>query len=430
MICGNEGFVLDIKNIRENTDGAKQALGRRGQIFDFAPLLGWDSERRAIIADIDALRTRRNASAEQVGKLKREGKEPAPELVAEMEGVRTAIGEKERALVPLEEKIEQFLLTVPNIPDDSVPQGAGEADNKTVRQTGVAPAFDFKPRAHWEIGEKLGILDFNTAAKISGARFSMLRGMGCVLERALISFMLDTHRANGYAEVMVPYLVNRASMRGTGQWPKFEDELFRCPDDELYLIPTAEVPVTNIHRDEMLEEKELPKKYVCYTACFRREAGSYGKDTRGLIRNHQFNKIEIVKFAKPEDSMAELEALTRDAGSVLEKLGLAYRVVELCTADLGFSSSKTYDLEVWMPSENRWREISSCSNFKDFQARRLNARVKYADKRKEYIHTLNGSGVAVGRCFAAILENYQQKDGSIIIPEALRKYTGFDRITA
>lgn len=422
--------MLDIKILREDPDGVKQALGRRGQAFDFAPLLGWDGERRAIIADIDALRARRNAEAEQVGKLKREGKEPAPELVAEMEGVRNAINEKERALVPLEEQIEQFLLSVPNIPDDSVPQGAGEADNKLVRQTGTAPAFDFKPRAHWEIGEKLGILDFNTAAKISGARFSMLRGMGCVLERALISFMLDTHRANGYAEVMVPYLVNRASMRGTGQLPKFEDELFRCPADELYLIPTAEVPVTNIHRDEMLDEKDLPKKYVCYTACFRREAGSYGKDTRGLIRNHQFNKIEIVKFSKPEDSMTELEALTRDAGAVLEKLGLAYRVVELCTADLGFSSSKTYDLEVWMPSENRWREISSCSNFKDFQARRLNARVKYADKRKDYLHTLNGSGVAVGRCFAAILENCQQKDGSVVIPEALRKYTGFERITA
>jgi seryl-tRNA synthetase len=421
--------MLDIKLIRENPDGVKKALAKRGHEFILDEVLNWDGERRKLIGEMDILREKRNKSSEQVGKLKRDGQEPAPELIAEMEGVRNAINEQERGLLALEQKIEEFLLSVPNLPDESVTVGKSEADNKVVRETGVVPAFDFKPRAHWEIGEKLNILDFNTAAKISGARFTMLRGGGCVLERALISFMLDTHRANGYNEVMVPYLVNRASMRGTGQLPKFEEELFKCKDDDFYLIPTAEVPVTNIHRDDMIEEKALPKKYVCYTACFRREAGSYGKDTKGLIRNHQFNKIEIVKFVKPEESMTELESLTKDAASILEKLGLAYRVVELCTGDIGFSSSKTYDLEVWMPSENRYREISSCSNFKDFQARRMNAKVKYADKRKEFLHTLNGSGVAVGRCFAAILENYQQKDGSVIIPEALKPYTQFDRIT-
>ncbi|MCX5777693.1 MAG: serine--tRNA ligase [Elusimicrobia bacterium] len=420
--------MIDIKLIRDNPGAVAQALAARGQAFFLDELLAWDGERRLLIGEMDILREKRNTSAGQVGKLKREGKECAPEVIAEMEGVRNAINEKERVLLALEQKIEDFLLRVPNIPDASVPRGTSEKDNTVVRQIGEPPAFDFKPLAHWELGEKLNILDFNAAAKLSGARFTLLRDAGCVLERALISFMLDTHRANGYAEVMVPYLVNRASMRGTGQWPKFEEELFSCSADELYLIPTAEVPVTNIHRDDMIDEKDLPKKYVCYTACFRREAGSYGKDTKGLIRNHQFNKVEVVKFVKPEGSLAELESLTRDAASVLEKLGLAYRVLELCSADIGFSSAKTYDLEVWMPSENRWREISSCSLFTDFQARRMNTKVKYADKRKELIHTLNGSGVAVGRCFAALLENYQQKDGSIIIPEALRPYTKFDRI--
>ncbi|MGA2090227.1 MAG: serine--tRNA ligase [Endomicrobiales bacterium] len=421
--------MLDIKLIRENPDAVKKALAKRGQEFSLDDVLLWDGERRKLIGEMDVLREKRNKTSDQVGKLKREGNEPAPELIAEMEGVRNQISEKEQILLSLDQNIEDFLLRVPNLPDESVTIGKNENDNKVVRQIGAIPVFDFKPRAHWEIGEKLNILDFNTAAKISGARFTMLRGAGCVLERALISFMLDTHRDNGYQEVMMPFLVNRASMRGTGQWPKFEEELFRCSEDELYLIPTAEVPVTNIHRDEIIEEKDLPKKYVCYTACFRREAGSYGKDTKGLIRNHQFNKIEIVKFVKPEQSMQELESLTIDAASILEKLGLAYRVLELCTGDIGFSSAKTYDLEVWIPSENRWREISSCSNFKDFQARRLNTKVKYADKRKELLHTLNGSGIAVGRCFAAILENYQQKDGSVIIPEVLRPYTRFDRIS-
>jgi seryl-tRNA synthetase len=297
-----------------------------------------------------------------------------------------------------------------------------------VREHGTVTVPDFTPKTHWEIGENLGILDFETAAKISGARFALLKGAGCVLERAIISFFLDQHTSRGYNEVLAPFLVNRESMQGTGQLPKFEEELFKCKDDELYLIPTAEVSVTNIHRGATFEEKQLPIKYVSYSACFRREAGSYGKDTRGLIRNHQFNKVELVKFVKPEDSAAEHETLTNDAEEVLKKLGLAYRVVDLCTGDLGFSAARTYDLEVWMRGEKRWREISSCSNFKDFQARRMNIKVRRPNKNKDFVHTINGSGVAVGRTFAAILENYQQKDGSLVIPEVLRQYTKFDKI--
>lgn len=421
--------MLDIKLIRENPALIKDAFRKRGQDIPLDQLLDWDNERRRIIGEMDVLRVKRNKESETVGKLKREGKEPVPELIAEMDAVREEIKEKERFLVTVEQNIEDFLLRLPNIPDDTVPPGKDADANVEVSQTGTKPVFDFKPQAHWDIGEKLGILDFETAAKLSGARFAMLKGKGCVLERALINFMIDTHLAKGYTEVMVPYLVNRASMQGTGQLPKFEEELFKCGDDGLYLIPTAEVPVTNIHRDEIMDEKDLPKKYVAYTACFRRESGSYGKDTRGLIRNHQFNKIEIVKMVKPEDSMKELESLLDDASDILRRLGLAYRVMALSTGDIGFSSAKTYDIEVWMPGENRWREISSCSNFKDFQARRLNMKARYADKRKEYVHTLNGSGLAVGRTFAALLENCQQKDGSVVIPEALRPYTKFDIIS-
>jgi seryl-tRNA synthetase len=342
--------------------------------------------------------------------------------------MRGKIGAGEIRVAEVEQKIADIMLSIPNMPDESVPVGKSAEDNKVVFQSAQPSAPAFKPKPHWEIGEKLGILDFETASKISGARFAMLKGDGCVLERALISFFLDTHRARGYQEVMTPYLVSPMSLTGTGQLPKFEDELFKCKDDELYLIPTAEVPVTNIHRGEMLEEKTLPKYYVSYSACFRREAGSYGKDTRGLIRNHQFNKVELVKIVAPESSMQELEKMNADAGEVLKLLGLPYRVIALCTGDMGFASAKTYDLEVWMPAEQAWREISSCSNCKDFQARRMETKVKYGDKRKEFVHTLNGSGVAVGRAFAAILENFQQADGSVMIPEALRRYTGFDAI--
>ena|SRR3989339_392024 len=422
--------MLDIKLIRENAEKVKLGLKKRNFEIQLEELLGWDSERRQIISDMEKLQEKRNKSAEEVGKLKRSGQEPAPGLLEEMNKVRDQIQERERFLVVIEQKIEDFLLRVPNIPDDSVTVGKDAAENKVVRQFGEQKKFSFKPRPHWEIGENTGIIDFEAASKISGSRFALLKGQGCALERALISFMLETHLSRGYTEVFTPFLVNRESMRGTGQLPKFEEELFKCKDDELYLIPTAEVPVTNIHRGDMLEEKDLPKKYVSYSACFRREAGSYGKDTKGLIRNHQFNKVEIVKLVKPETSAAELESLLNDAEEVLKRLGLTYRVLELCTGDIGFSSSKTYDLEVWMPGENMWREISSCSNFKDFQARRMNTKVKYADKKKDFVHTLNGSGVAVGRTFAAILENYQESDGSITIPEALKGYMKVDKIEA
>lgn len=418
--------MLDIKLIRENAAAVAKALEKRGQRYDLSEVLQWDEERRKIITAMEALKARRNKASEEIGKLKREGKD-ASALVAEMDAARDEVKEQERFLLSVEQKIEDFLLRLPNIPDESIPVGSPEA-NRVVSQHGEIPQFSFEPKPHWEIGEKLGILDFETAAKLSGSRFALLWKQGCVLERALVSYMLDLHREAGFTEILAPYLVNRASMQGTGQLPKFEEDLFKCSPDELYLIPTAEVSVTNTQRDVMFEEKDMPKYFVSYSACFRRESGSYGKDTRGLIRNHQFNKVELVKFVKPETSMQELETLTNQAAEVLRRLGLVYRVIELSTGDIGFASSKTYDLEVWMPGEKRWREISSCSNFKDFQARRMNIKVRYPDKRKEFAHTLNGSGVAVGRTFAAVLESFQQADGSVVIPEVLRPYTKFDKI--
>jgi len=421
--------MLDIKLIRENIELVKEGLQKRNQNISLDQLVSWDNERRTIIAEIEQNRLKRNKDSETVGKLKREGKEPEKELIEELDQLRVRIQEKEKFLLNIEHQIEDFLLRIPNIPDETTPVGKSDKDNVVVRVVGEPPKFSFKPKHHWEIGEKLGILDFERASKISGSRFTIFKNEGAALERAIISFFLETHRANGYQEVLTPYLVNRASMRGTGQLPKFEEDLFRCPDDQMYLIPTAEVSVTNLHRDEVLEEKQLPIKYCSYSACFRREAGSYGKDTKGLIRNHQFDKVELVKFVKPEDSMRELETLTNDAEKVLQLLGIPYRVMALCSGDIGFSSTKTYDLEAWMSGENMYREISSCSNFKDFQARRLNCKYKSAtNKKREFVHTLNGSGVAVGRTFATILENYQQEDGSVIIPEVLRKYTGFDII--
>lgn len=421
--------MLDIKLFRDNLDFVKEGLAKRGFTTDFDNLLNLDEQRRKVILEIDQARLKRNTDSEQIGKLKREGKEPDAQLLQELEQFRTRIQEKERFLLTLENQIEDILLRIPNIPDETTPIGKSDKDNVVVRVVGDIPKFSFKPKHHWEIGTKLGILDFETASKISGSRFAVLKNEGCALERAIINFFLDTHKQKGYHEIMAPYLVNQASMRGTGQLPKFEEELFKCQEDKLYLIPTAEVSVTNIHRDEVLDEKDLTKKYVSYSACFRREAGSYGKDTKGLIRNHQFNKVELVKFSKPENSMAELEALTNDAENVLQLLKIPYRVMALCSGDIGFSSCKTYDLEAWMSGENTYREISSCSNFKDFQARRMNIKFKSAtSKKREYVHTLNGSGVAVGRTFATILENYQQEDGSVVIPEVLRKYTGFDII--
>lgn len=421
--------MLDIKLIRENLDAVKKAMQNRGQDINFDPLLGLDVERRAIITETESLRLKRNTGSEEIGKFKKAGQEPADELLKEMDSIRLTIQEKEKHLLSVENQIEDFLLRIPNICDESVPLGKSADENVVVKTAGNPPNLNFKPLAHWEIGEKLGILDFEAAAKISGARFSVVKGKGCALERAIISYFIDTHKQAGYEEVMAPYLVSAKSMTGTGQLPKFSEDAFKCAVDDLYLIPTAEVSVTNIFRDGVLEESALPVSYVSYSACFRREAGSYGKDTKGLIRNHQFNKVELVKFANPQNSNAELEALTQNACAVLDGLGLAYRVMALCTGDIGFGAAKTYDIEVYMASEGVYREISSCSNFTDFQSRRMNIKYKSQEtKKRALLHTLNGSGVAVGRTFAAILENFQTADGAVIIPEVLRKYTGFDII--
>ncbi len=410
--------MIDIKLIRANKEEIEKQLEKRGTKISLDEVLLWDNERRKLITEIDTLRAERRKISQN---------KPTKELQEKSEQLREKIKEKEKFLLNIEQQIEDFLLRIPNIPDQSVPIGKSSEENKIVRTWGQPKEFNFEPKTHWEIGAKLGILDFTIASKISGTRFALLKGKGVSLERALITFMLDVHtKQHGYIEIFAPYLVNKKSIIGTGQLPKFEEEVFKCKDDELYLIPTAEVSVTNIHRDEILNEKVLPIKYVSYSACFRREAGSYGKDTKGLIRNHQFNKVELVKFSTPEQSMTELEKLTNDAEEILKKLGLSYRVIELCTGDLGFSSSKTYDLEVWMPGEKMWREVSSCSNFKDFQSRRMNIKFRKEDGTKEYVHTINGSGLAIGRTFAAILENFQNKDGSVKIPEVLVPYLGFE----
>jgi len=414
--------MLDIKFVRENVGIVTEALHKRNYEFSLPEFLSLEEERRGLLKETEELRGRRNTVSEEIGRLKREMKDAAA-LLLEMKSVSDRIKELEEKLRVLDERVREFLLNVPNIPHESVPRGRDENDNVEVRKWGTPRDFDFPPLNHWDIGEMLGIIDFDRASKISGARFSLMKGAGARLERALMSFMLDLNTSKGYTEVFPPILVNRESMTGTGQLPKFEMELFRVADPEFYLIPTAEVPVTNIHRDEILSEKELPLFYTAYTPCFRREAGSYGKDTRGLIRQHQFNKVELVKFVKPEDSYNELEKLTSDAEDILRQLGLPYRVLSLCTGDLGFSSAKTYDLEVWLPGQQRYREISSCSNFEDFQARRASIRFKREGKKgTEFVHTLNGSGLAIGRTVVAILENYQQKDGTVVIPEVLQQY--------
>lgn len=414
--------MLDIKKIRENTATIQIELSKRGPKYSLQELLRKDKKRKELLIKVEDLKARRNKASEEIATLKK-AKQDASVLIREMQAVSAEVKAIDPEIKTLEEEIEQELLAIPNLPDTTVPVGKNENDNKVLREWGLKKSFDFAPRDHTDIGETLDILDFKTAAKLSGARFAILKGKGAMLERAIISFFLETHiKKHGYQEVGVPFLVTPQSMQGTGQLPKFETELFKCRDDELYLIPTAEVPVTNIHRDEILDPASLPRKYVCYTACFRREAGSYGKDTRGLIRNHQFNKVELVKFVRPENSFKELEALTNDAEQVLQLLQIPYRVVTLCTGDLGFASAKTYDLEVWIPGEGRYREISSCSNFTDYQARRMNIKFRAEDKTLKFVHTLNGSGVAIGRTFAAILENYQQKDGSIAVPEVLQPF--------
>jgi seryl-tRNA synthetase len=420
--------MLDPRFVRDNIDIVKTSLNSRNYKLTLDDFLKFEEERRSLQREADELKNKRNVVSEEIGKM-RSRKQDASSLIEEMKGVSDAIKELDEKIKALEEKIEEFLLNVPNIPHESVPVGKDETENIELRKWGEPRQFDFEPLNHWDIGEMLGIIDFERAVKIAGARFSLTKGYGAKLERSLMNFMLDLNTSKGYKEVLPPIIVNRDSMRGTGQLPKFEMELFRIVDPEFYLIPTAEVPVTNIHRNEILNEKDLPIYYTAYTPCFRREAGSYGKDVRGLIRQHQFNKVELVKFVKPEDSFNELELLTANAEDILQKLGLPYRVVALCTGDIGFSAAKTYDLEVWLPGQQKYREISSCSNFTDYQARRANIRFRREGKKgTEFVHTLNGSGLAIGRTLVAVLENYQQKDGSVIVPEALRTYMGVDVI--
>ena len=422
--------MLDIKYLRQNIELVRQKMYERGQKIDFDRFIELDAKRRDILQAVETLRNERNSVSKEIGELKKK-KADASALIEKMGNVSVKIKEYDESLRLTEEELNAFVMIVPNIQHESVPQGHGSDDNKVVHTWGEKPVFSFEPKQHFELGESLNILDFTRGAKITGARFTVYRGAGAAMERALVSFMLDLHvEKHGYTEVLTPFMVNAESMTGTGQLPKFKEDLFKIEGMEYYLIPTAEVPVTNIYREEILEEDKLPIYLVAYSPCFRSEAGSYGKDTRGLIRQHQFNKVEMVKFSKPETSYDELEKLTANAEEVLEKLGIAYRTVCLCTADLGFSSAKTYDVEAWMPGQNTYREISSCSNFEDFQARRASIRFRRADNGKvDFVHTLNGSGLAVGRTVVAILENYQQADGSVIIPEALRPYMrGLERI--
>jgi seryl-tRNA synthetase len=417
--------MLDVKLLRENLDEVKARTATRGVEIDWDEFVKMDRERRDSLANIERLKERKNRLSGEIGKLKKSGGD-ATALMRQGEEVSEAIRNAEGPLADIEARFERWMLTLPNLPHASVKIGKNETENKEVRRWGDPPRLDFTPKNHWDIGEELGILDFERAAKIAGARFAVYRGAGARLERALINFMLDLHTIeNGYKEMLPPALANRASLVGTGQLPKFEEDLFRLAQGEYFLIPTAEVPLTNLHRDEMLEKNDLPIKYVAYTPCFRSEAGSYGKDVRGLIRQHQFNKVEMVKFTEPETSYEELESMVRNAEEVLRRLKLSYRVVELCTGDIGFASAKTYDLEVWLPGQNTYREISSCSNCEDFQSRRANIRYRKEKKgRPIFVHTLNGSGLAVGRTLVAVLENYQQKNGSVIVPEALRSYMG------
>ncbi len=416
--------MLDLKTIRANLEGVKTRLKRRGGDFkELDELLKPEEDRRSGLQQSEALKNKKKKLSAEVGQLKQKGQN-ASELMEEVRTINISIKELDEKIQAWEQQVQEKLLGIPNIPDDSIPDGADESTNRVVRNWGTKPQFAFKPKNHVEIGEQLDLLDFKRAAKISGARFVVYKGLGAGLLRALINFMIDVQtRENGYQELYPPFLVNKESMLGTGQLPKFEEELFAARDDPLYLIPTAEVPVTNFHRDEILEEESLPICYAAYTPCFRREAGSYGKDTQGLIRQHQFDKVELVKFSRAEESSAELETLVENAESILKKLNLHYRVMELCAGDLGFSAAKTYDLEVWLPSQDTYREISSCSNFADYQARRARIRCKKRTGGKaEFVHTLNGSGLAAGRLFVALLENCQQEDGTVIIPEALRSY--------
>jgi seryl-tRNA synthetase len=418
--------MLDIKLLRTDYEKVETALRHRGASLDLiADFPALDQKRRELIGETEQLKNRRNTVSQEVAKLKRTGGD-ADALIVEMREVGDRIKALDDELREMDVRFEEMTLAIPNVPHESVPVGASEEDNVELRRVGDIPQFADEPKAHYDIAHELGILDFERAAKVTGSRFTFYRGLGARLERALISFMMDLHSdRHGYEEILPPYIVNRDSLVGTGQLPKFEEDLFKLKDTEYYLIPTAEVPVTNIHRDEILDAEDLPKRFVAYSACFRSEAGAAGRDTRGLIRQHQFNKVELVKLVNPDHSYEELEKLTADAEKVLQLLGLPYRVLALCTGDMGFASAKTYDLEVWLPSAGTYREISSCTNFEDFQARRAGIRFRREPKGKpEFVHTLNGSGLAVGRTVAAILENYQQPDGSVVVPEALRPYMG------
>jgi seryl-tRNA synthetase len=417
--------MLEIKFLRQNLAAVEAGLAARGQSVALETFKAVDEQHRKTLQEIEDLRHRRNVVSDEIAHLKKAG-DPAEALMLEMRSVSARIKELEKAAADTQEGLSAILMGLPNLPHASVPLGRDSSENPVIKAWGEPTRFDFAPKAHWDVGTRLKVLDLERAAKITGARFPLYFGAGARLERALINFMLDVHtREHGYRETLPPFMVNRKSMTGTGQLPKFEQDLFKLEQWDYFLIPTAEVPLTNIHQDETLEEADLPLYYTAYTPCFRSEAGSYGKDTRGLIRQHQFNKVELVKFCKPEDSYAELESLLVQAESILVKLGLPYRVVLLCTGDMGFSAAKTYDIEVWMPSQNAYREISSCSNFEEFQARRANIRFRRKGKKgTELVHTLNGSGLAAGRTFAAILENCQRSDGAVAIPKALRPYMG------
>lgn len=415
--------MLDIKKIRMNPQGVKDALGKRQGSFQVDEALELDEKRRNLLMEVEEMKAKQNSVSKEIPKLKKEGKDVSS-VLEEMKNLSERVKEKDVLVKEIDEQLKKILLEIPNTPHESVVLGESDEDNVELRKFGEPRDFDFEVKAHWDLGTDLDILDFERASKITGARFTVFKGLGARLERALMSFMLDTHTADhGYTEMLTPFMVNRDSMTGTGQLPKFEHDMFRLPEKDFFLVPTAEVPLTNLHRDEILDGQDLPIKYTGYTPCFRQEAGAAGRDTRGLIRNHQFDKVELVKLVRPEESYDELEKLVSDAEEILQLLNIPYRVVLLSSGDLGFSSAKTYDIEVWMPSYGRYVEISSCSNFEDFQARRANLRFR-ADKNSkvEYVHTLNGSGLAVGRTFAAILENFQEEDGSVAIPEILRPY--------
>jgi seryl-tRNA synthetase len=418
-----EGVMLDIKLFRDNPDFVREALGKRNGTYDVDAVLAVDAHRRDMLYQVEQLKAEQNKASGEIANLKR-NKQDATEAIAAMKEVSDRIKELDDKAREADAELRNMLLMIPNFPADTVPVGKSEDDNVVARKWGEPKQFDFEPKDHVALGEALGIFDFECATKLTGARFCLSKGPGARLERALLNFMLDVHTTeHGYTETLPPFMVNSDSMQGTGQLPKFAADLFKLENTDFWLIPTAEVPVTNIHRDEILDASVLPVKYTAYTPCFRSEAGSYGKDTRGMIRVHQFNKVELVKFVLPENSWEELESLTNNAEEILKRLGLPYQVVTLCTGDIGFSAAKTYDLEVWLPGQNRYREISSCSNFTDFQARRANIRFR-RDKKPEFVHTLNGSGLAVGRTAVAIMENYQQQDGSVVVPEVLRPYMG------